>query len=99
MSGKREWRRILVTRRQAAEMADAIFYLQQRAELFAEVAGVQNKPTVAGRVALHSLRVRLYAAAAGDGEYRSAELRRSDEEGRALVADGTRARPKQGELG
>jgi hypothetical protein len=57
---------VLVTRRQAGEMADAIWRLQQRVEELAEIANVQNRPTVADQVAIHSLRVRLYAAAGED---------------------------------
>lgn len=65
MVTKREWRTVAVTRRQAREMADAIFYLQQRAEQLAEIAGIQDRPTERERLALHELRVRLYAAADG----------------------------------
>jgi hypothetical protein len=60
---KPEWRDVRVTRKQARDMAQAIWYLEQNAIQLAEIAHVEWKPSVKSRLALMEIRRRLYVAA------------------------------------
>lgn len=58
-----EWREVRVTRRQARAMAEAIWTLQQRLALYAEIAHIRDGTTVKDQLALTEIRRRLYVAA------------------------------------
>lgn len=57
-----EWTAVRVTRRQARLMAEAIWTLQERLKLYAEIAHVKDGTTVKDQLALAEIRRRLYLA-------------------------------------
>lgn len=58
-----EWTEVRVTRRQAKQMADALWTLERRVKLYAEIANVDYRPTVKDQLALMEIRRRLIVAA------------------------------------
>jgi hypothetical protein len=59
---KPEWTEVRVTKRQARAAAEAMWRMEERVRLYAEIGSVQDGTTNRDRIALAEMRRRLYVA-------------------------------------